>query len=112
MKGNGYNFAKMNVVMIGSNLYSITEMMVQFQQLWDYLVPASGKAQTAQGEMIRIAGKVRHEFMDNGGMNWANDFRKMLKAFVLYARLGEPLPNNAKAAKISPSILLNRRRQI
>lgn len=25
MKGNGYNFAKMNVVMIGSNLYGIAE---------------------------------------------------------------------------------------
>ena len=29
-----------------------------FQTLWDYLVPLYGKAQTAQGEIIRIAGRV------------------------------------------------------
>ena len=27
-----------------------------FQSLWEYLVPPNGKAQTAQGELIRIAG--------------------------------------------------------
>ncbi len=40
-----------------------------FQTLWDYLVPASGKAQTAQGEIIRIAGRVQYEFLDNGCIN-------------------------------------------
>ena len=37
-----------------------------FQILWEYLVPSYGKAQTAQGEIIRIAGRVQHEFLDNG----------------------------------------------
>lgn len=82
------------------------EVLVQFWQLWDYLVPLSGKAPTAQGEMIRIAGKVWHEFMENGGMNWDNDFRKMLKFFVKYAQLGTPMKNNAKAAKKITGILI------
>lgn len=62
-----------------------------FRWLWDYLVPPKGKAQTAQGEVIRIAGKVNHEIMGNGGMNWDGDFRKMLRIFPEYLRLGNPL---------------------
>lgn len=34
--------------------------------LWDYLVPPSGQAETAQGEIIRIAGRIQHEMLDNG----------------------------------------------
>lgn len=82
------------------------ELKAQFQQLWNYLVPVSGKAQTAQGEVIRIAGKVSHEIMDNGSINWDEDFNKMMKAFLKYMLLGNPLQNNAKAAKGISSILL------
>ena len=39
-------------------LITETEENAQFQQLWDYLVPPSGRAGTAQGEIIRIAGRV------------------------------------------------------
>lgn len=59
-----------------------------FQTLWDYLVPLYGKAQTAQGEIIRIAGRVQHEFLDNGCINWDEDFSKMLDAFLQYLQLG------------------------
>lgn len=65
-----------------------TEEAAQFQQLWSYLVPPSGRAKTAQGEIIRIAGRVQHEFLDNGGINWDDDFRKMLRAFPKYLSLG------------------------
>ena len=65
-----------------------TEETAQFNQLWSYLVPPSGRAKTAQGEIIRIAGRVQHEFLDNGGMNWDDDFRKMLHTFPQYLRLG------------------------
>ncbi len=65
-----------------------TEENAQFQQLWDYLVPPSGRAQTAQGEIIRIAGRIRHEIMGNGCQNWDEDFRKMLRAFPEYVELG------------------------
>ena len=42
------------------------ELRAQFHQLWDYLVPPSGQAETAQGEIIRIAGRIQHEMLDNG----------------------------------------------
>ena len=59
-----------------------------FQILWEYLVPPCGKAQTAQGEIIRIAGRVQHEFLGNGCINWDSDFEKMLDAFLKYIQLG------------------------
>lgn len=62
-----------------------------FQWLWDYLVPPNGKAGTAQGEAIRIAGRIEHEITVNGGMNWDGDYRKMLRVFPRYLRLGNPL---------------------
>lgn len=64
----------------------------QYQKLWDYLVPPRGRARTAQGEAIRIAGRVSHEILDNGGMNWDGDFRKMLRVLPEYFKLGDPLP--------------------
>ena len=60
----------------------------EFQMLWEYLVPPYGKAQTAQGEIIRIVGRVQHEFLGNGCTNWDEDFRKMLDAFLRYLQLG------------------------
>ena len=60
----------------------------EFQLLWDSLVPSMGKAETAQGEIIRIAGRIQHEFLDNGCINWDDDFRKMLDAFLKYIQLG------------------------
>ena len=59
-----------------------------FQPLWEFLVPPRGKAQTAQGEIIRIAGRVQHEFLDNGCINWDDDFCQMLDAFLKYLPLG------------------------
>ena len=62
-----------------------------FPWLWNYLVPPSGKARTAQGEVIRIAGRIDHEITANGGMNWDGEYRKMLRAFPKYLCLGNPL---------------------
>lgn len=62
-----------------------------FSWLWDYLVPPSGKARTAQGEAIRIAGRVSDELLRNGGINWDRDYRKMLLLFPEYLRLGNAL---------------------
>ena len=59
-----------------------------FQMLWEYLVPPYGKAQTAQGEIFRIVGRVQREFLDNGCTNWDEDFQKMLDAFLRYLQLG------------------------
>lgn len=77
-----------------------------FQTLWDYLVPASGKAQTAQGEIIRIAGRVQHEFLDNGCINWDEDFKKMLDAFLEYFQLGNGFDDeDLKVAEVLVQIL-------
>ena len=38
----------------------------EFQSFWDLLVPPEGKAETVQGEVIRIAGRIEYEFLDNG----------------------------------------------
>lgn len=69
-----------------------TEPDAQFQKLWEYLIPPQGKAQTAQGEAVRIAGRVRDELLRNGGANWDKNYRMMLRAFPDYLRLGNPLP--------------------
>jgi len=61
-----------------------------FNELWDFLVPPRGRAQTAQGEVVRIAGRVSDELLRNGGLNWDEDYRKMLAAFRKYLSLGVP----------------------
>lgn len=70
----------------------IPETASPFPALWDYLVPPSGRAQTAQGEAIRIAGRIDDELQRNGGANWDRDYRSMLRTFPAYLRLGNPLP--------------------
>lgn len=54
----------------------------QHQALWEFLVPASGKCTTVQGEVIRITGRIDNESNGNGGANWDGEYRKMLKALV------------------------------
>lgn len=54
----------------------------QFSWLWDYLVPGSGPAQTVQGEVIRIAGRIGNELLNNGGANWDDDFRAMCDTWL------------------------------
>lgn len=77
-----------------------------FQTLWDYLIPPYGKAQTAQGEIIRIAGRVKHEFLDNGCINWDDEFEKMLDAFLNYLQLGNGFnQKDMKAAEVLVQLL-------
>jgi hypothetical protein len=59
-----------------------TGWKAQHAQLWDALVPSSGAAQTAQGEAIRITGRIAHEILDNGGGNWDDDFRAMQRTLL------------------------------
>lgn len=54
----------------------------QFNNLWDSLVPPQGPAKTVQGEVIRIAGRVRSEFYRNGGANWDREYRSMLNSLL------------------------------
>jgi hypothetical protein len=51
-------------------------------------VPNSGESETIQGEVIRIVGKVGHEILDNGGLNWNKVFSQMLQELIQYFSIG------------------------
>ncbi|MBO9659717.1 MAG: ankyrin repeat domain-containing protein, partial [Chitinophagaceae bacterium] len=42
----------------------------QHDELWELLVPSGGAAETIQGEVIRIPGRISRELHGNGGGNW------------------------------------------
>lgn len=63
----------------------------QHQELWELLIPSQGPAQTVQGEVIRITGRVSIEIQGNGGANWNTDYRKMLDALLKHFASGTPL---------------------
>ena len=75
----------------------------QQAELWDMLVPGNGHANTVQGEVIRICGRVAYELLDNGGINWDEEYRKMIKALPGYFRMadGKEAEKACEAAKIS-----------
>lgn len=58
----------------------ISDLKKEFSRLWDYLVPISGSAQTVQGEVIRITGRIADELYRNGGMNGIKNIKKCLIA--------------------------------
>lgn len=77
-----------------------TTWEAQHQELWELLVPSSGHAKTVQGEVIRISGRISYELFDNDGMNWDNQFKKMLKSFAKYLQMGNSIADE-KIAKIN-----------
>lgn len=78
----------------------------QHDALWKILVPGSGHAKTIQGEVIRISGKIAYEVMDNGGINWDSDYRKMVKFLVKCFAAENPLSDKEQeeAEKIAQLI--------
>ncbi|ANP47780.1 ankyrin repeat domain-containing protein [Candidatus Viadribacter manganicus] len=58
------------------------------QELWELLVPSSGHADTAQGEVVRIAGRIHDELYRNGGINWDRDYKLMADAFLEHVASG------------------------
>ena len=44
------------------------------KELWKTKVPASGQADTLQGELLREIEKLRCEAMDNGNINWDDNY--------------------------------------
>ena len=82
----------------------------QFRYLWDYLVPAAGKCQTLQGEVIRAAGRIEDEINGNGGANWDAQYGKMLKALLVYLSQGNPLaPEDIQTAKTAAHDIVARK---
>ena len=86
-----------------------TSWQDQYNELWQMLVPGSGKAKTVQGEMIRIVGRVTHEILDNGSMNWGPDFKLMLKTYSDFLSMNESTEQELleEAAGLSGSISAN-----
>ena len=78
----------------------------QFNNLWDLLVPPQGPAKTVQGEVIRIAGRVRSEFYHNGGANWDRQYRAMLNALIKHLGSQNALSDDdlARAKEIAHAI--------
>jgi hypothetical protein len=71
----------------------------QFNELWNSLVPRRGPADTLQGEILRIIGKLSYEILDNGGENWDKDFQKMVWALQDYFSIpNDKAPGLAKEA--------------
>ncbi len=93
---------KRKVVYDGKALINVTtkRWQDQHQELWELLVPGVGQANTVQGEVIRITGKVTDELYRNGGCNWDKQYQKMLDGLLSYCKMGAPLePNVLKEAK-------------
>lgn len=63
----------------------------QHTELWKMLVPGLGYASTAQGEVIRISGRIVDETERNGGVNWDVEYKKMGKAYLKLISSGESL---------------------
>lgn len=78
----------------------------QYNELWDTLVPGSGKAKFLQGEVIRIVGRLRHEILDNGGMNWDADFRAMRNHLAVLMAGGQAANETSlrKIKSVSPRV--------
>ena len=81
----------------------------QYNFLWDFLVPSNGKANSAQGECIRLAGKLSYEIFNNGGINWCSDFKHMAHTLYEYLKTGKALDNDKLlvAEKITKTINRN-----
>ena len=63
----------------------------QHKELWQLLIPSSGAAQTLQGEIIRISGRIGNELKGNGGINWDEDFKMMADQFLEFIKQGQQL---------------------
>jgi len=48
----------------------------EHSRLWKELVPASGPAETLQGELIRLAGKLTDQAYRNGNANWNETYTR------------------------------------
>lgn len=77
----------------GKEMISVPDLSLyaQHSKLWEYLVPGVGHAQTVQGEVIRVTGNVAREVLDNGGINWDRNFKKMCTELCKYLKLENKL---------------------
>ena len=56
----------------------------------DKRIPTAQTQTDGSALSLRIAGRVRDELLRNGGMNWDDDYRKMLDTFQKYFHIANP----------------------
>ena len=69
----------------------------EHSRLWDSLVPKDGQAETLQGELIRIAGKLTDQAFRNGNMNWDADHERMWRFVGSHLDDAGPFPDKERA---------------
>ncbi len=65
------------------------------QELWEWLVPSSGAAESVQGEVIRLSRKIHREIYHNGSANWDTDFDAMAQSLATLLASGAALSEAA-----------------
>lgn len=60
----------------------VEQLWSQNQTLWTKLVPASGPADSLQGELVRALGRIETEYFKNGMMNWGDGYLEDLTALL------------------------------
>jgi hypothetical protein len=75
----------------------------EHKRLWETLVPAGGQADTLQGELIRIAGKLTDQAYRNGNMNWDDEHERMWR-FIAEKIGGDPIFSPGEQALIREKI--------
>jgi hypothetical protein len=72
-------------------------------RLWKNLVPSSGPAETLQGELIRIAGKLTDQAYRNGNMNWNDNYPSSWR-FIGEKISDDPIFSNDEQKQIKEKI--------
>lgn len=80
----------------------------QYEELWQLLVPSRGAASTVQGEVVRIAGRLRDEFERNGGANWDHCYKQMADSFLVHIASKTPLTKSLLSEASELVAMLNR----
>ncbi|MDD5262250.1 MAG: hypothetical protein PHD76_10440 [Methylacidiphilales bacterium] len=75
------------------------EWKKEHTRLWSELVPASGQAETLQGELIRIAGKLTDQAYRNGNMNWDEEHERMWRF------IGDTIADDPAFSKADQSLI-------
>jgi ankyrin repeat protein len=79
----------------------------QFESLWLAFVPSSGAAETVQGEVVRIAGKLSEQLVQECGGDWDKDFAAMLRAWLKHLASNNAL-NDAQLNEAKAIVALGR----
>ena len=80
----------------------------QYEELWQLLVPSRGAASTVQGEVVRIAGRLRDELERNGGANWDHSYKQMADTFLVHIASETPLTKSLLSEASELVAMLNR----